>query len=141
MQSLPGAAGYIAILVAYVLSLALVLSFYLRESSLFLRLSVFLVSIFPIFAVFFGRDFYRWIGMSANISLLLIVYLSALKRIQVPVKVLLVLLAFSCFAPFGANVLERPFPAHQLLLEEFLPDFRFCHPWHWIPALPAGMTQ
>jgi len=119
VQSLPGAAGYIAIPVAYVLSLALVLSFYLRESSLFLRLSVFLVSIFPIFAVFFGRDFYRWIGMSANISLLLIVYLSALKRIQVPVKVLLVLLAFSCFAPFGANVLERPFPAHQLLLEKF----------------------
>ena len=57
--------------------------------------------------------------MSANISLLLIVYLSALKRIQVPVKVLLVLLAFSCFAPFGANVLERPFPAHQLLLDKF----------------------
>lgn len=119
VRSLPGAAGYIAIPVAYTLSLALVLFFYLRESSFFLKLSVFLVSLFLLFAAFFGRDFYRWVGMSANISLLLIVYLSAMKWIRVPVKVLLMLLAFSCFAPFGAAILERPFPAHQLLLDKF----------------------
>ncbi len=118
VRSLAGTVGYIAIPVVYALSLAIVLSFYLRESSFFLRVMAFLVSIFPLSAVFFAGDFYRWVGMSANVSLLLILYWSALKRIRVPVKVLLFLLAFSCFAPFGAAILERPFPAHQLLFEK-----------------------
>jgi len=97
---------------------------------------VFLVSIFPILAAFSGRDFYCWIGIFSNISLLLIVYLSTFRRIQVSVKVLLVFLAFSCFALFEAKILERPFLAYRLLLEKFLPDFRFCYPWHWIPSTP-----
>ncbi|WP_089725664.1 hypothetical protein [Candidatus Thiosymbion oneisti] len=120
VRSLLEAARYIAIPLVYALSLAIVISLYLRESSLLLRLAVFLVSVFPIFAVFSGYDFYRWIGMSTNVSLLLMVYLSALKRIHVPATVLSFLLVFSCFAPFGGAELERPFPAHQLLLEKLV---------------------
>lgn len=75
-----------------------------------------LVVIFPLGAAFFAGDYYRWIAMSANAGLLLILVLSDRNQKGHPV-IDSWLLGFALLGPFGATPVERPFPVHQFILE------------------------
>ena len=56
--------------------------------------------------------------MSANISILYAILYTKIKGEFISKRMFLFLLLFSLFAPFGAAGIERPFPAHQLMLEK-----------------------
>ncbi len=79
---------------------------------------ILLVLLFPLLASFVASDLYRWIGMSANISILYAILYTKIKGEFISKRMFLFLLLFSLFAPFGAAGIERPFPAHQLMLEK-----------------------
>ncbi|MFZ5965218.1 hypothetical protein ACOXXX_19920 [Thalassococcus sp. BH17M4-6] len=80
------------------------------------RLVFVLSALCPLLVSFLAADLYRWIGMSANVGLLLT--LSILEReTGSRSKITFVLLPFSLLAPFGAAQIDRPFPAQQLIWE------------------------
>lgn len=79
---------------------------------------LFLSFCFPVAATFFAIDYYRWLGLSANLSIIFMVYLIAgnqliLRKWQWAMLVLCCLLA-----PFGGNEFHLPLPLHQPLLQK-----------------------
>ncbi len=76
----------------------------------------FVAVIFPLGAALVASDYYRWISMSANAGLLLVLLLSTSGRATKPFLDWLIL-SFALLGPFGAAGVERPFPLLQFLLE------------------------
>lgn len=74
-------------------------------------------TLLPLSTAFFATDLYRWIGMSAGVSLLLTLVMVD-KSVAPRSGFNYVLLLFSLLAPFGAGQIDRPFPLHQFLLEQ-----------------------
>lgn len=108
---------YAVIPIAYASILAFAVSLYIKVK-LWERFLVLLVLTFPMFVTFVAADFYRWVGMSANMSLLAILVFYNEHLLVIPKKIFLLILSFSMLAPFGAAEIERPFPAHQMVLEK-----------------------
>jgi hypothetical protein len=108
--------GYILIPVFYALILAIFSAKYVKKANGYLRSCIFIANLFPLLVVLVGNDFYRWIGMSANISLLFLIFLASLKRLEEQAPFFL-LAPFSLLGPIGANPLERPFPLLQFIIE------------------------
>lgn len=111
--------GYAIIPILYAFLLAFAVSFYV-QGEVWKKFLIFAAMILPVFTIFVASDFYRWVGMSANMSILAILAMHNAKLISVPNKIFFLLLLFSLLAPFGAAGLERPFPAHQMILEKVL---------------------
>ena len=83
------------------------------------KIIIFIFLVFPILISFVATDFYRWVGMSVNLSIFFAIMYSKIKGDFIPKKMFILLLLFSVFAPLGAAGLERPFPVHQLIIEKF----------------------
>ncbi len=107
---------YVLLPVIYAIALAIIVAVHL-DGKVWKKIVLFSVLVFPIFVIFVASDFYRWVGMSANVSLLALVVLHNENLIKVSRRVLWIILPFSLLAPLGAAGLERPFPAHQMVLE------------------------
>lgn len=110
---------YILIPVFYAVLFAFLNSFY-SKVEIWKKVIIFFSLILPIFAFIVATDFYRWVGMSVNLSILYLISYSSQNGCAIPKKAIVFLLIFSLLAPFGAAGLERPFPAHQLILEKYL---------------------
>lgn len=78
-----------------------------------------LCTLFPLAIVVLASDVYRWFGMSANLSLLSLLFAFRLGQ-PVLTRSLLVLLPFSLLAPLGSFPWDRPFPLHQFVLEKLI---------------------
>lgn len=113
MDSLP----YMAVPLLYLLILTSMLAFSMQRVSMAFRVAVFVFCLLPLAVTFLAADVYRWIGMSANLAILGMLYYGSVTMLCVPRKGLVVLMAFTLLAPFGGPDIHRPFPAHQLLLE------------------------
>lgn len=109
---------YLIIPVSYMILWAFLNSYYSKEV-LWKKIIIFIFLVFPILTSFVASDFYRWVGMSVNLSIFFAIMYSKIKGDFIPKKMFILLLLFSVFAPFGAAELERPFPAHQLIIEKF----------------------
>lgn len=83
------------------------------------KLTLAAVTVFPILTAFFATDLYRWIGMSADIGLLLTLVMVGEKAAPRS-SLTYALLPFSLLAPLGAAQIDRPFPLHQFVLERLL---------------------
>ena len=80
---------------------------------------IFVISVlFPLLAAVVAVDFYRWIGMSANMALLLTLRLMQNDRSRTE-KWNAILCSFCLLAPFGVAH-YRPFPIHQFVIEKLL---------------------
>jgi len=72
------------------------------------------------FAIYLiATDIYRWIGMSANVSLMLLMFYGSRQQLRLGRTPLVLLLVFSIFAPFGGPVIQSPFPIHTFILKKF----------------------
>lgn len=114
-----GSLNYAIVPILYAVILAFAVSFYVK-GEVWKKVLIFFALILPVFTILVASDFYRWVGMSANVSLLALLAMHNSKIVAVPNKIFIILLAFSFLAPFGAAGLERPFPAHQMVLEKIL---------------------
>ncbi|VVQ26643.1 hypothetical protein [Pseudomonas fluorescens] len=117
LLQIPEKIKYTIIPILYALLWALSNSYY-SQVDLWKKTLILLALILPISAIFVASDFYRWVGMSANLSILYAISYSSIKEAFIPKKVFVVLFLFSFVAPFGSANLERPFPAHQLIIEK-----------------------
>lgn len=82
-------------------------------------------TLLPLLVFTVAMDFYRWVGMSANMALLLSLVLVSLRKEALdtcPKWLAPVILSFALLAPFGSAALDRPFPMHQFLLEKLQED-------------------
>ncbi len=73
----------------------------------------------PLLACILATDFHRWTAMSANLALLLTLSLASREGNERS-KWNAPLALFCLLAPFGSAELERPFPLHQFVLEQFV---------------------
>lgn len=102
---------------AYALLLITTLVATLRDMTLRYRVLLALSCLLPLLVIFLAADVYRWIGMSANLALLALLYFGSRQPLQPPRLAGGLLLLFCLLAPFGSADITRPFPAHQLLWE------------------------
>jgi hypothetical protein len=109
---------FIFIPVLYAASLAIFSAIHFRTSKKEKWILV-IVLLFPILAQIVAGDFYRWVSMSACISLVFILLYELKCRSYIPKSLLLYLAVFSIFMPFGAAALDWPFPLHQFILKRF----------------------
>lgn len=98
---------------------ALLLLFLLRnEARLFNRLLLVGSAMTPFLVYLVATDFYRWVGFSANMSLLLLMFYAARRPLQLGCRPFAVLLAFTLFAPFGGAVIDNPLPMHKFVAKK-----------------------
>jgi hypothetical protein len=90
------------------------------KSSVLVKVSVFSVILFPITAIVVATDFYRWTSMAACLGLVAVLILVANNKLNIPNKILKLLIVFSLVSPFGSAALDWPFPLHQFLLEKVM---------------------
>jgi hypothetical protein len=109
---------YIFIPATYVGLLIFVLA--RRESDTFKKLLLVAAAMVPLVAYLVASDFFRWVGLSGNLALLLLVYYVHERGATVRRGWLVALLCFSVLAPFGGAVIENPFPAHKFILNRFV---------------------
>ncbi len=117
--SLFNSSNYIFLLPGFLYILILIARGWKLTSSRLETLILIIAVLFPLLIAFVASDLHRWVGMSANMALLLTLRLmqgdgSKVARWNV------VLCGFCLLAPFGAAVLERPFPMHQFVIEKFM---------------------
>ena len=108
---------YILVPLGYLATLTVVLV--RREPRTFERLLLVAATLLPLFAYLVASDFFRWVGLSANLAILLLLYYSETPAAPVRRAWLWVLLAYSLLAPFGGAVIDNPFPAHKFILNHF----------------------
>jgi hypothetical protein len=109
---------YVIIPAAYVALLVFVLS--RREPDVFKKVLLVVGTTTPLVAYLVASDFFRWVGLSGNLALLLLVYYVHERGATVRRGWLVALLCFSVLAPFGGAVIQNPFPAHKFILNRFL---------------------
>lgn len=81
---------------------------------------VLIALLFPMIATFFAIDYYRWLGLSANLSILYIIFLMSQSKFHLARWQWIVLLLFCLLAPMGGNEFHLPFPLHQPLLNKLM---------------------
>ena len=72
----------------------------------------------PLLVYVVATDLYRWVGMSANMSLLLLMSYGARQPLKLGRTPLVILLVFSLFAPFGGAVIDNPLPMHKFVMKK-----------------------
>lgn len=75
--------------------------------------------LFPLLASLVAYDLGRWIGMSANMGILLLLSMAMNRPVSVDKWAYSVILPFSALAPFGTQI-GRPFPIHQFIVEKLV---------------------
>lgn len=88
------------------------------EGNKLLKALAFLSFLFPLAAQFVAGDYYRWVSISAGMSVFAILHAYSEGKAAINKGVLIVLAVFAILLPFGGADLERPFPMHQLILEK-----------------------
>ncbi len=109
---------YIAIPVAYLLAVTFVLS--RLESNIVRRTLLVLSALIPPLTYLVATDFFRWIGLGANMALFLLLFYVVTRGATVKRGWLVFLLSFSILAPFGGAVIGNPFPAHKFILNKLM---------------------
>lgn len=84
------------------------------------KVLVLIALLFPIVATFFAIDYYRWLGLSANLSILHLIFLMSQSKFHLAKWQWVVLLLFCLLAPMGGNEFHLPFPLHQPLLNKLM---------------------
>ena len=79
---------------------------------------VLFASLVPLMTYLIATDFYRWVGMCANMALALTLVLAARHPTRLPSRLQWLIVAFVLLAPFGSATMYRPFPMHQFVLEK-----------------------
>jgi hypothetical protein len=104
------------------LLMVVVLGYYLSGSSreLLDKLMIFVVILFPLLISFLATDFYRWVSLSLNASILLLLYLGSVRKLNEKFVNPVLFLPFVFFISLGAAGLERPFPIWQFLIERLI---------------------
>lgn len=97
---------------------ALLLLVLRNEPRLFPRLLLIGSAATPFLVYVVATDFYRWVGMSANMSLLLLMLYASRQALRVSRTALAIVLAFSLFAPFGGAVIDNPLPMHKFVVKK-----------------------
>ncbi len=114
LRDIGGGIAFLSIPLLYVCVVTIRLHFY---SSKFTESMAMVISaLFPLLTALVATDLYRWIGMSANMGLLLTLVMLTKEKTN-EMKTTYLLLPFSLLAPFGSAQIDWPFPAHQLILE------------------------
>lgn len=109
-------AGFLIVPVGYA---AFVFALLVRnEPRWFQRLLLAASAAAPFLIYVIATDFYRWVGLSASMSLLLLMAYGAQKPLQLGKGPLIALLLFSLCAPFGGPVIQNPLPMHQFILKK-----------------------
>lgn len=111
---------YLLLPLIYCLCLAAFISFGLKQAYIWQRFIIFACLLLPLFISMFAYDLYRWVGMSANLSLIYLLYFCSVKKLSLSKCKVMVILVFSLFSPFGGSNLDRPFPVHQMVLSKVL---------------------
>ncbi len=109
--------AHVSLPLAYALLLATVLALSVRGPDIGYRIALATACLMPLAVMALAADIYRWIGMSANLSLLGLLHFGAAGQLVLRRRAIGLLLMFSLLAPFGDADIQRPFPAHQRLLE------------------------
>jgi len=108
--------GYLLIPMAYATFLfALLIR---NEQRVLYRLLLAASATAPFVIYLIATDIYRWIGMSANMSLMLLMFYGSRQQLRLGRTPLILLLAFSICAPFGGPVIQSPFPIHTFILKK-----------------------
>lgn len=108
--------GYWALPMTYA---ALLFGLVLRNEDRWLyRLLIAGSALAPLVIYLIATDIYRWIGLSATMSLLLLLFYGSCQQLKLGRAPLVLLLAFSICAPFGGPVIQSPFPIHTFLLKK-----------------------
>ena len=107
---------YLLIPVAYA-ALALVLLLR-NERRRHFQLLLAVSAVTPLLVYVVATDLYRWVGMSANMSLLLLMVYGARQPLKLGRTPLIVMMMFSLFAPFGGAVIDNPLPMHKFALKK-----------------------
>lgn len=115
-DELGGNLGYIALPVLYLLLVSGRLLMAARGRGL--KLLVLFTAMMPLGAYVVATDFYRWVGMAANMVLLLSLVLAALDTRRFPPWLNYAIVGFVLMAPLGSASIARPFPMHQFVLEK-----------------------
>lgn len=118
LRHLAAKLGYIFIPVAYVAVLAATLV--RQERAPIWKLALLVAVVAPIFVYLVATDFYRWVGLAANMAILLLITYVDQRNARVGAGWLWALMCFSLLAPFGGAAIENPFPAHKFLLNKVL---------------------
>ncbi|HEY8382348.1 MAG TPA: hypothetical protein VIL09_09375 [Microvirga sp.] len=117
-QSLSRHWAYLLLPIAYCALLCAFATRAFRSHGIVAQALVALSTLTPLVITLVATDVYRWIGLSASLSLVALLQAltwgGAAPRHLVPI-----LLPFSLLAPFGAYPWERPFPVHQAVLERW----------------------
>lgn len=105
---------------AYAIFVAWVNMRYLR-STLLVKIALCSALLFPLATTFIATDYYRWVSISACLSLVSLIYLFGRERLMgLPRWILVTLCISGVMAPFGGAGLGRPFPMHSFILENAL---------------------
>jgi hypothetical protein len=117
--SLVNSGRYIFLLPGFFYILILIARGWKLTSSRLETLIFIIAVLFPLLTALVAADLHRWVGMSANMALLL-----TLRSMQGDGSKVatwnVVLCGFCLLAPFGGAELERPFPLHQFVIEKFM---------------------
>ncbi len=103
---------------AYMLFLVISVVFQKSINLSMTKWCLFLSICFPLVATFFAIDYYRWVGLSANLALIWMVYQMGQQKFTLQKWQWIVLLLCCFLAPFGGNEFHLPFPLHQPLLQK-----------------------
>ncbi|MBW8812442.1 MAG: hypothetical protein JF588_03360 [Caulobacterales bacterium] len=109
---------YIAIPIGYLATLVALLV--RQERGLIWKAALAGASLAPLVVYLVATDFYRWVGLSADMAILLLVTYADARGVQFGRAWLVAVLCFSLLAPFGGAVIENPFPAHKFLLQKLM---------------------
>lgn len=88
-----------------------------NSGGLWVRLFCASAILFPMLISFFAYDIYRWIGMSANMAILLLLLMSTQRRPNIGKWGYAAILPFTALAPFGSGLMGKPFPIHQAIMD------------------------
>jgi hypothetical protein len=110
---------YYALPLLYSIILSFLAAWSFQQINRRVGLLIFFCTLFPISTALIATDLYRWLGMSANLGLLSLLYALSYGY-TVSTRAMAALLPFSVLAPFGSYPWERPFPLHQFILEKLM---------------------
>jgi hypothetical protein len=102
---------------AYVI-MFVVIVFYLKAVPIAWRLAQAASLLFPLIICVIALDYPRWVCMSANLGVLSALTGVGAKMLIIPRRIMLIMLSFCVFAPFGNTDFRRPFPMHQFVIEK-----------------------
>lgn len=109
---------YTIIPTIYLILLVLSVSFQNYQSKNIKNWMIFTSLLIPLLASIFAIDYYRWLGMSANLSIIFMVYLLGENQFYLKKWQWIILILGGLLAPFGGNEMHIPFPLHQPMIQK-----------------------